>query len=65
MELRRAYLAQQPRCEHPGCTSGAEEVDHKQRIADRPDLRLTWSNLQSLCRRHHSQKTAREVNSRR
>jgi 5-methylcytosine-specific restriction endonuclease McrA len=38
----------------------AEEVDHKIRIVERPDLRLVWENLQSLCGRCHAAKSAAE-----
>jgi 5-methylcytosine-specific restriction endonuclease McrA len=39
----------------------ATEVDHIKSIRSRPDLRLTWSNLQSACKRCHSAKTLREM----
>jgi 5-methylcytosine-specific restriction endonuclease McrA len=38
----------------------ATEVDHIVPIAERPDLRLAWWNLQSVCRQCHRWKTARD-----
>jgi 5-methylcytosine-specific restriction protein A len=64
-KLRTEFLRQNPWCISPGCTEFAVEVDHRVPIAVDPSRRLNWCNLQSLCRHHHSQKTAREVNSRR
>jgi 5-methylcytosine-specific restriction protein A len=48
-------------CAVPGCNRPAEEVDHK--IPHRGDWALFTDpkNLQGLCKRHHSQKTAKEV----
>lgn len=60
--LRRAYLATHPlcaECQRAGRVRAAEEVDHVIPIAERPDLRLVWSNLQSLCKPCHRRKTAR------
>jgi 5-methylcytosine-specific restriction endonuclease McrA len=36
-------------------------VDHIQSIAERPDLRMMWSNLRSGCKRCHDAHTARET----
>jgi 5-methylcytosine-specific restriction protein A len=62
--LRAAYLAENPLCEHcaaQGRVTAAAEVDHiKPFHAVEDPLRLDWSNLQSLCKTHHSQKTASE-----
>ena len=61
--LRRAYLAQNPLCvdcQAEGRTTAAEVVDHIAAVADRPDLRLTWSNLRGLCKSHHDSRTARD-----
>lgn len=47
-------------CEQQGREIGpADLVDHIIPVKDRPDLRLTWSNLQSLCRSHHEGTKAR------
>ena len=54
--LRAAYLAAHPRCER--CPAAATDVDHIQPVRYRPDLRLEWSNLRSLCHRCHSSRTA-------
>lgn len=58
--LRNAYIAANPMCEVPGCTAKAAHVDHRTPVAVRPDLRLVWSNLQSMCKPCHSRKTVRE-----
>ncbi len=58
--VRRQYLKAHPRCSHPDCTAAATEADHIISVADRPDLRLSWSNLRGFCKPHHSQRTARD-----
>jgi 5-methylcytosine-specific restriction protein A len=55
--LRDMKRRASPMCEMPGCTRPAEQVDHVQRLADRPDLGLVMENLRSLCFSHHSQRT--------
>ena len=60
-KLRKAYLSANPLCVTclaEGRTTAAEEVDHKQPLAAGGSN--DESNLQSQCRHHHSQKTARE-----
>ena len=59
-KLRGGYLARNPTCTHPGCTAKATDVDHVQSVRDRPDLRLSWSNLRAYCHAHHSSRTARD-----
>lgn len=56
--LRSRFLAAHPRC--AVCDATAKEVDHIQSVAERPDLRLTWSNLRALCKPCHSRRTARD-----
>lgn len=61
--LRDRKVAANPLCEEcltRGETSPAEEVDHIIPIERRPDLRLVWDNLQSLCSTCHARKTAHE-----
>lgn len=61
--LRAAFLAANPlcrMCEAEGRTTAAGVVDHIRPIAERPDLRLEWSNLQSLCQPHHDRDKQRE-----
>lgn len=58
--VRRQYLDAHPMCSHPDCQQPATEVDHIQSINDAPELRLRWSNLRGFCKRHHSQRTARD-----
>lgn len=56
--LRRYKLGIDPVCQHEGCNRGATEVDHIKPLTQGGGHDL--SNLQSLCRSHHSEKTARE-----
>jgi 5-methylcytosine-specific restriction protein A len=62
--LRAAFLQRNPLC--ASCTAEnhitvAMEVHHKEPIALRPDLRLSWDNLQSLCKTCHSRETTRAM----
>lgn len=42
-------------CEQQGFEASLADVtDHIIPVRDNRDLRLTWSNLQSLCNRHHN-----------
>jgi 5-methylcytosine-specific restriction endonuclease McrA len=61
--LRDAHLAAFPMCVM--CGAPAVDVDHIIPIARAPGLRLDPANFQSLCRRHHNLKTAREREERR
>jgi len=49
---RLAKLAADPICQIRICCAGAvaTEVDHVRPIAEHPELRLEWSNLQSACK---------------
>lgn len=62
--LRLAHLLANPlcvACARAGRTAAAEEVDHVRPFDGPADpLRLEPGNLQSLCKRCHSQKTNRE-----
>lgn len=62
---RRAdQLRHHPWCQVPGCHERATEVDHVE--AHRGDWQAFINGkLQSLCKRHHVQKTMREVADRR
>ena len=66
MRLRAIVLAKEPLCRHHLANEGravpATVVDHILDIADRPDLRLEESNLQSLCRACHNRKTRLKQN---
>jgi 5-methylcytosine-specific restriction enzyme A len=55
---RKLFLAKHPAC--VSCAMPATDVDHVISIRDRPDLRLSWSNLRPYCHRHHSRRTATE-----
>jgi hypothetical protein len=59
-KLRRRFLDRNPVCCEPGCMQPATEVDHRDSIRERPDLRLAELNLCPYCKRHHSARTARE-----
>lgn len=63
--LRTLKLAANPFCEiRKHCADLtrarqlARDVDHIVPIAERPELRLVWSNLQSACQACHRWKTA-------
>jgi 5-methylcytosine-specific restriction protein A len=63
--LRAAFLSAHPLCMCDDCQEGkkrvtlATVVDHIEPIAERPDLRLEWSNLRSMSKPHHDRHTAR------
>jgi|SRR5581483_1078129 len=59
--IRAAKLARDPFCEiRTNCDGAiATEVDHREPIAQRPDLRLEWSNLQSSCKSCNAAKAKR------
>ena len=40
-------------CSRQGMVTAATEVHHIVKIKDRPELRLEWSNLMSVCRDCH------------
>lgn len=54
--LRAWYLARHPICELAGCLDPATDVDHI--VAKARGGGDELNNLQALCHRHHSQKTA-------
>ncbi|WP_350211168.1 HNH endonuclease [Botrimarina sp.] len=61
-KLRAAFLAEHPLCRDclsAGRTTAAAEVHHREKRADRPDLALTWGNLEALCKGCHSRRTNR------
>lgn len=55
--FRARYLRRHPLCED--CKGLAVEVHHREKVADRPDLRLKESNVLGLCKSCHSRRTAR------
>ena len=63
--VRAAFLAEHPLCECASCRQpgavvvAADVVDHIIPIAERPDLRLDWSNLRAMSAAHHNAHTAR------
>lgn len=59
-ELRAAKLHENPRCEHPDCVRLADEVDHITPLSA-GGAELDWSNLASLCREHHREKTTADA----
>jgi 5-methylcytosine-specific restriction protein A len=56
--VRKQFIAAHPICS--ACPAPATDADHVQSIAERPDLRLKWSNLRPYCHAHHSERTARD-----
>jgi 5-methylcytosine-specific restriction enzyme A len=58
-KLRAQFLKVNPWCCEAGCGERATQVDHVHSIRERPDLRLSWENLQPMCRGHHSSATNR------
>jgi len=59
-ELRDRVLSEEPQCKVRGCWKMAVEVDHKRSLRTAPHLAFVRSNVQGLCKRHHSQKTRLE-----
>lgn len=55
-KTRKEYLDAHPFC--VVCGGKATQVDHITPVSKGGSI-LDWGNLQSLCHRHHSQKTAR------
>jgi 5-methylcytosine-specific restriction protein A len=55
---RRLFLEKNPTCAM--CGAKATEVDHVISVRERPDLRLSWSNLRAMDARCHSRRTALE-----
>jgi 5-methylcytosine-specific restriction protein A len=58
--LRRRFLKAHPWCCVEGCRRRANEVDHIESFRGKPELRLEWTNLRSMCKRCHSRRTARD-----
>jgi 5-methylcytosine-specific restriction protein A len=59
-KVRKQFLEANPRCCEPECGARSEQADHVLSVRDRPDLRLSWSNLRPYCTPHHSARTARD-----
>jgi 5-methylcytosine-specific restriction protein A len=57
-KLRERFIRAHPVCCAPGCGKPTEDVDHILSVRQRPDLRLSWSNLRPFCRSHHAARTA-------
>lgn len=55
-----AVLRDHPWCQVPGCTNMATDVDHVEPI-EAGGAPFDRSNLQALCKKHHSAKTALET----
>ncbi len=58
--VRKRVLTRDPWCRVPGCSNLSHDVDHIRPLADGDDA-YDEANLQGLCKRHHSAKTAAEV----
>lgn len=62
--LRRQVLREEPWCRIPGCTNLSSDVDHVvplRQIVEAGGDPYARENVQGLCKRCHSEKTAREV----
>lgn len=59
-KCRALFVKVHPVCSVPGCGKQTSDVDHVQSVRDRPDLRLSWSNLRPFCHPHHSARTAKD-----
>lgn len=57
---RRRYLATHPHCEEPRCAARATEVHHRDGLGPSGPRGHDADNLEALCKRHHSQRTARD-----
>jgi len=55
--LRARYLGIHRYCQKARCGRKASHVDHIIAVALRPDLRLAWGNLRSLCRSCHNRRS--------
>lgn len=60
-QTKRNQLRSQPFCQWPGCHRLAAEVDHIQPLAEDPTRQYDWTNLQSLCTPHHTEKTTQDA----
>jgi 5-methylcytosine-specific restriction enzyme A len=62
-KLSKIHKIKYPLCKHckdKGVTKQVDHTDHILPITTHPQLRYTWSNLQSLCISCHNTKTANE-----
>lgn len=61
-KFRIFYLRRNPMCAwSEGCDQAAREIDHIKPLA-RGGSKYDYSNLQALCKAHHSMKTQEEQN---
>lgn len=58
--LRRRVVREEPFCQAPGCNNLTTDADHVVPIAE-GGAPFDRANVQGLCKKHHSEKTAREV----
>ena len=66
-KLRLIKLSNNPLCEvceRVGRITEAEEVDHILPRIERPDLTFVYSNLQSVCKDCHTEKSNAEIRER-
>lgn len=61
--LRRRVIADHPVCQQSDCTALATDVDHIVALAD-GGAAFARSNVQALCKPHHSAKTRSELRQR-
>lgn len=55
-KIREIKLNNEPICESENCESPAVDVHHIKDVKDRPDLALSMSNLEALCKQCHGLK---------
>jgi 5-methylcytosine-specific restriction enzyme A len=53
-----AFLRAHPWCQEPGCTQRSAETHHRDGLGPSGPRGHDWSNLEALCKRHHSIRTA-------
>lgn len=56
LRLRKRFIVAHPKCCE--CGKPAQAVDHIKTVRERPDLRLVWDNLRSMCFSCHNRRTA-------
>lgn len=56
--LRKMVIAEQPICIVEGCSRLTTDVDHVLPHRGKEELFFAYDNLQGMCKKHHSRKTA-------
>lgn len=53
-KYKKAVKGQCEECRRRGYLAFCDVIDHMEPVADNPDRRLDWSNLDALCHAHHN-----------